>query len=384
MDLMIHHYIGAKQIVKEDIIELIGKKEIISEDKFSIIKNIKEKEIAKLSFLLQSAIHIGILLCKGELSEELSESLNKISSKLDKKSLTPFLKTATNFAIRTVKDGSNPIPSPDISSEVGDWFSNEIDKELNVKLKNPELPILAIITHSEIIIALDVIGFSLNKRPYKIALHSGSINGVIAYTISRLAGVNKTSKVVDPFCGGGTIPIEVALYQQSISSFPFENKFAGFRIPILKSFFEKESEEILNRQASKKVSVFGFDNMLKIVKGAQKNAKLSGVFESITFSKVDIEWVDAKFDQDEVDIIITNPPQISIHTTNKKQLLKTYDDLFYQSKYLIGKKGMLAVLLINTNDAKEIAIKHNFEEVESIPIQSGGQKYSLVKFKVKQ
>ena len=64
MDLIIHHYSGAKSVVKEDVFDIIGKKKITSEDKFSIVKSVSEKDIARLSFLLQSAIHIGILYLK--------------------------------------------------------------------------------------------------------------------------------------------------------------------------------------------------------------------------------------------------------------------------------------------------------------------------------
>ncbi|MBN1175551.1 RNA methyltransferase [Candidatus Woesearchaeota archaeon] len=383
MDLIIHHYQGAKDIVKEDIIALVGKKKVTGEDKLTIIKDVSPKEIAILSFRLQSAIHLGVLLGKDKFSGTVEDSLSKIEKKFDQKTLDLFLKDANSFGVRTVKDGEVSIPSPDVSSSVGEWFFNQSKKELDVKLKNPDLPILAIITDSELVISLDVIGFSLSKRPYKIALHSGSINGVIAYTIARLSGMTKDSLIVDPFCGGGTIPIEVATYKEETSSFPYENKFTGFRIPILKSSFEEVSKQILDKELSKEISVFGFDNMLKVIKGAQKNAKLSGVFTSITLSKVDIDWVDSKFEQGEVDLIITNPPQISNRNGNQKQITKVYDDLFYQGKYLLSKKGVLAVLLIHSDEAIEMASKHGFKVFQTIPVQSGGQKYDLIKFKQK-
>lgn len=383
MDLIVHHYLGAKDIVKEDIISLVGKKKITSEDKFSIIKDVNPKEVAVLSFRLQSAIHIGILFGKEKIKDTIENTLNKIEKTFDHKALNIFLETASSFGVRTVKDGEVDIPSPDISSMVGEWFFDQTKKDLDVKLSNPNLPILAIITDTDVVVALDVIGFALTKRPYKIALHSGSINGVIAYTIARLAGLTKDSLVVDPFCGGGTIPIEVATYKEETSSFPYENKFTGFRIPLFKPSFEDISKNLLDKELSKEVTVFGFDNMLKVIKGAQKNAKLSGVFTSITLSKVDIDWVDSKFEQEEVDLIITNPPQISNRNSNQKQITKIYDDLFYQGKYLLSKKGILAALLIHSEEAIEMAAKHGFKVFQTIPIQSGGQKYDLVKFKQK-
>lgn len=383
MDILVHHYLAAKDVVKEDVIELVGKKKVQSFDKFSIVKDISIQELSTLSFLLQSAIQIGVLLSNAKYSSDIESSFPALTKSIDKKSLELFSKDAKSFAIRSIKDCDLAIPSPDISCLVGDWFSTLISDDIDVQLKNPDLPILALVTDDQIIISVDVIGFLLSKRPYKISLHSGAINGVLAHTISRLTGVKKDSFVVDPFCGGGTIPIEVASYQEGITAFPFENKFSAFRIPILQSAFEKTSAHILSKVPSKSNRVFGFDNMLKIMMGAQKNAKLSGVFDSLAFSKVDIEWLDSKFDEGAVDIIISNPPQISKRNNNEKQIKKIYDDLFYQGKYLLNKKGVLAVLLIHSSDAIEIALKHGFKEIESIPIHSGGQVYSLVKFKIK-
>lgn len=381
MDLIVHHYMGAKEVIKEDVINLIGKKKINSEDKFSIIKNVSPEDIAILSFRLQGAIHIGILFAMEKAQESMDKTLLKMEKNFNHETLKMFLEDASSFGVRTVKDGEISIPSPDISSMVGEWFFDQSKKDLNVELSNPHLPIIAIITQTHLVIALDVIGFSLSKRPYKIALHAGSINGVFAYTIARMSGMKKETLVVDPFCGGGTIPIEVATYQQETSSFPYENKFTGFRIPILKSSFEKVSKSILDKEVSKEISVYGFDNMLKVIKGAQKNAKLSGVFSAISLSKVDIDWIDSKFEEGEVDLIITNPPQISNRNNNNKQIIKVYDDLFYQGKYLLSKKGILAILLIHSKDALEVASKHGFKIIKKEPVQSGGQKYNLITFK---
>ena len=384
MDLIVHHYLGAKDVVKEDIIDIIGKKKVLCEDRFAIVKDVSPSEVATLSFRLQSAIHIGILFGKAKMEDDIEDSLKLMEKGFDNKVLSMFLSDASTFGVRTVKDGDISIPSPDISSLVGEWFFDICGKEdLDVKLKSPDLPILTIATDDTLVVCLDVIGFSLAKRPYKISLHSGSINGVFAYTLARLAGLGKDSLVVYPFCGGATIPIEVATYQQGTSSFPFENKFTGFRIPKFKDDFESVSKDLLEKDLSKDISVFGFDNMLKIVKGAQKNAKLSGVFESINISKVDVEWIDSKFEEGEVDLIVTNPPQISIRNGNHKQIVKVYDDLFYQGKYLLPKKGILAVLLIHKDDAIEIASKHQFKVHSEQELYSGGQRYFFLKFRQK-
>ena len=48
-----------------------------------------------------------------------------------------------------------------------------------------------------------------------------------------------------------------------------------------------------------------------------------------------------------------------------EQIQKLYDELFYQSKYLLKKKGTLAMLLNHEDIVLEVAKKHKFTHVET-------------------
>lgn len=381
MNLIVNYYPQAKSFIKEDITSLIGNKSIDLFDNYCIINDVSVKEISKLVFLLQAARRIGIYLGKANYESNISDSFNHLKKSLNLDALKTLSSNISSFAVDSVKLANISIPTPDISATIGNFVSDFLADDVEVDLRNPDLKILSLVSSDEVILCVDIIGFPLSKRPYKITAHAGSLNGVFAYTIARLVGYTKNKILVDPFCGGAPIPIECALFNNEKSAFTFENKFKAFSMPFFKDEFSHLSEELNNKECSKNKIIYGYDYMLKVLNSAQKNSKLSGVFDALQFSKVNIDWIDSKFDEGAVDFIISNPPQISNRNNNKKDILKVYDELFFQAKYLLSKTGILGILLICTEEVEDIATKHKLKLIEEIPISSGGQKYTLLKFK---
>jgi 23S rRNA G2445 N2-methylase RlmL len=289
-------------------------------------------------------------------------------------------KEASTFVVETIKLAEADLPSPDISASFGAVIKDYVEsknKELNVKLKNPDLSCLVFIGDNFCGVGIDVISFDLSKRPYKLFHHPSSLNGVFAYSISRYAGVKKDSIVLDPFCGNGVIPIEIALFQQGMSSFLFERKFSGLKYSFTKESFEKVEKKLKElKPASKQITAF--DEQLKIMLGAKKNAKIAGVLEALECSKVSVDWLDTKFEKEEVDIIITNPPKESKRLGNLTKIVKIYDELYYQARHILKKKGIIALLVHKPEPVVEIAKKHQFEHLETKEAHSGKQANYLV------
>ncbi|MCF7798654.1 RNA methyltransferase [Candidatus Woesearchaeota archaeon] len=373
MDCLIPTLKGLETICAADIFELIKKKAIIGKQ-FCLVKNITSQDIAKLAYVLQSGISILPLLTKGKHIDKLTL--------MDKELFKNSLQEGMKFAVRSIKTKNEKLSSEELHEEIGACVSKWL-KENNispqVSLTKPDITFLVVANDEEYFVGIDVIGFRLCKRPYKLFQHPASLNGCIAYGIAKCAGLTKESVVLDPFCGTGTIPIEVALYQQEMSPFHFENKFAGLSI----SFFKKEFEKQANLEKNKKVQkrkIFGFDSQLKMMNGAKQNAKIAGIKDGVSFSKVSIDWVDAKFQEGEVNIIITQPPIISERTHNEKDVRKLFDELCYQSKYLLNKKGTLGVFVNRPEVFKEAAIKHKLTFKSEQAFQLGDATFVLLIF----
>src|SRR3989338_11680466 len=58
-----------------------------------------------------------------------------------------------------------------------------------------------------------------------------------------------------------------------------------------------------------KSQIFTSSRSMVKVRSAEKNAKLAGVKKQIRFGRLDISWLDAKLDENSVDLVVSYPPQ---------------------------------------------------------------------------
>jgi len=376
MDAFIICNIDLSKTCALEIKELIGKESKILHGT-CIVSDVSSNDLAVLAYQCQSAYRVGVLLSSDKTMDNLEKNFPK---NINKTSWNLMLDGVNSFAVETIKLAQADIPSPDISASFGavikDYAKSQ-ELDLDVKLKNPDLSCLVFIGENFCGIGVDIIGFDLSRRPYKLFHHSGSLNGVFAYTISRYAGVKKDSIVLDPFCGNGVIPIEIALFQQGMSSFLFERRFSGLKYLFTKDSFEKV-EQVLKEIKPSSKQVTAFDEQLKILMSAKKNAKIAGILDALECSKVSIDWLDTKFEKEEVDFIITNPPKESKRLGNFSKILKIYDELFYQARYILKTKGIIALLVLKPEPVVEIALKNQFEHLETKEAHSGKQANYLV------
>lgn len=338
------------QITALEVRELIGK-ETQEFQGVCTVRDVSTKQLGILSYHIQSASRICLLLAQSKSIQDLSFSeLNLFKNK--------------SFGVEHIKIKEDQTTSTSFAKTIGGMLQGSTQSK--VDLSHPDIKVISC-NDEFFFVGVDLIGFDMSKRPYKLMAYPGSINGLFAYSLVRLAGVQVDSVVADPFCGSATIPIETALFQKSISPFQFGKKLYG--VEILGSEFEKLKPKDVN------ISVQGFDNQVKVMLTAQKNAKIAGVHDSITISKVAIDWIDAKFAEHEVDFIVTNPPKINKRTKNEKQIIKVYDELFYQAKYILKKQGTIALLLNRKKVIETIASKYGFLLQSIHELHSGKQEY---------
>ena len=127
-----------------------------------------------------------------------------------------------------------------------------------------------------------------------------------------LFDIKENDVVVDPFCGSGTIPIEVAMY--------LENKSPNYFTKDKFQFCKLHDHDLNKYDDLKKVKakIYGYDYVLNCITSSRKNAKVSVVDKLITFSKVEVEWLDTKMKKNEVDYIVTAPPAMA-HAKEKQR-----------------------------------------------------------------
>ena len=119
--------------------------------------------------------------------------------------------------------------------------------------------------------------------------------------------------------------------------------------------------------------------MLSSISAATKNAKIAGVESLIDFRRIDLDWMDIKFEEDSVDKIISFVPGSSKHD---RHLEKDFKQIFYQAEYILKKSGKVVILCLSKDFLLQTSSEYFDLDHESM-VHSGSQVMHVLFFKRK-
>ena len=315
---------GLEEISSNEIEEVLDAK-ITEKTKGKIIFESEEEFLISALRSIDKAL---ILIDKFQF-KDMGEIVNQFS-KIDLKN---HLKNT--FMVRCHRTGEHNFTSQDIEKEIGEIiFTNNIQK---VDLKNPDTIVYIDIENNDCIVGIDLTKTKLSRRDYRIKVHAGSINSLIAYCLVRLSDFKENELLLDPFCNDGVICIEAALY--------------------------------------KKGRVIGFDEKSGCIKSCIVNSKIANM--DIKFENEFIDNLDKKFQKEEIDKIVTKIPYYS---KSKNKYENISNKLFEKSNNILKNEGAIIILSQKPEILKESAKKNNFKlEKETIlPSKDNQSSYILV------
>lgn len=114
------------------------------------------------------------------------------------------------FSVTANFVGKRNYAAPEIKTVVADgvlraqptWtYADDDEADLNLRV---------FIDHAEAVIGARLLRQPLHRRAYKQIHLPGSLKPTVAVAMLRLAGCIPGARLLDPFCGAGTIPIEAA------------------------------------------------------------------------------------------------------------------------------------------------------------------------------
>jgi len=346
---------GIEDITSLEITELLKTNTIIK-DSCVIFEPKSEDELALVCYKAQSIKKVLVLIDSFTIT-----SLQDLEKSVKKKTveITKFLKGT--FAVRSLKIDNEQFSSEELILEA----ANALRTTAKVNLNNPDVIIFVYVYKDNCYLGIDISREDLSKRDYRIYTHQGALKATIAYALLRIANYQNGESILDPFCGSGTILIEAALYANGLSPH-FYNK-DKFSMDIDLEKFDK----------TKKFTgkIFGFDNELRHVMAAKKNAKIAGIEKSIHFSRAHID--DVKVSEQSIDKIITNPPNLT-KRTNPKALKEIYEDMFHQAEIVLKAKGTITIITKTVDMIKDVA-KHFIIQKER-PLEIGKERYTIIVF----
>ena len=367
---------GIEDITALEIKELINSESEIKESCVAFEAK-KPEDLYLLCYKAQSVEKILFLFGYFNFNNKnLFDDLKKHIESID---FSKWLSKEITFKV-TSKIIDNDLSTQEISEKTGEFIINCIKKtkkyRQKVDLNNPDIIFFVYIFKNTCYLGIDIAGFELHKRQYRIFQHPSALRATIAYSLVRIANADEKDMLIDPFTGSGTIPIEAALY---FSNFPV-NYFNKDKFLFLKFFKNKKFFESIDKKIkTPKLKIYGYDAVLGYIISAKKNAKIAGIDKNLKLSRCEISWLDTKFKKNSVDKIITYPPQES-KNIDQKITEKIYDEFFYQADFILKKQGRIVLITKSLELLKKYAEKYKFKLLDEREVYSGKQLLSVIVF----
>ncbi|MGZ9146622.1 MAG: THUMP domain-containing class I SAM-dependent RNA methyltransferase [Nitrospira sp.] len=204
-----------------------------------------------------------------------------------------------------------PLPSLDfltlrIKDAVCDKFAKAKQGRPSVDTERPDIKLDAFLDQNTVTFYVDTSGEPLFKRGHRIGSVEAPLRENLAAGILRLAGWTANDVLLDPMCGGGTIPLEAALMARQIA--PGISRNFGFERLLLHDAplwnHLRESAQA-KHVAQVPTAIYASDRDPAMVKVAQRMFQGAGVSMDVRLKQSDILDLEAPAD---TGVMIINPP----------------------------------------------------------------------------
>ncbi len=352
---------GIEYVAVQEVKELINEESEVKDR--VILFEADLNSLCYLTYMSRTAIRVMILLDTIKFNE-----LEDIKVSDNYKS---FLQNRT-FVVRSLRVGEHNFSSLDIEKHIATSMEGQAD------LKNPEMHFLAFINNNVCYFGIDLAGFDLSKRDYKVFGNKDSLKGSIAYSALRIADWNPKKILVDTFAKDGSIVIEAAFHTNGVSPNFFRKEQLVFTKFHDYDFKDKEHDKELHKLDH---NITALDSSMNSIAAVKKNSKIAGVENLIDARKASIDWLDLKVDERSVDFIITYYTQPAKHKTTEKDLDRYCNEFFYQAEYILKEDGTICLITRDFSLPVKFAEKYEFKLIEKHEVMQGAQKLFILVFR---
>ncbi len=223
-------------------------------------------------------------------------------------------------------------------------------------------------------IALDSSGPLLHRRGYRLATAKAPLRETLAAAIVLESGWDRSSPLLDPFCGAGTIAIEAALLARKIPP-GVGRRFAFISWPNFNPMlWDRIMADSKPAQLGQTPSIRASDRDAGAIQAARENAGRAGVEEGIEFSSRAISAIEPPEGRGWV---VTNPPY-GVRLGTGKDLRRLYAQF---GNVLRAKcPGWQIAFFCNSSDL----VRSTGLDLETmLETRNGGIKVRLIKGKIK-
>lgn len=301
--ITIKTFFGLEQVLAEELQELGFKKTELLNRAVQIEGT--WKDVYYLNIHLRCAISVLVQLKTFQFRKE--QDVYDEAMKIDWTELFSIDKSfAVKGAVFSDVFRHSQYPFLLVKDAIVDTFRKKVNDRPNVNVKTPQVMFDVYISHNQATISLNTSGAPLFQRGYRQAVGTAPLNEVVAAGLLRLAGWDKKSTLIDPFCGSGTIIIEAALMAAGIPATIERHHFA---FKNFKNFDEELYNEIMNdidiRVKELPCKIIGSDISAEMVTKTRRNLRSLSVGRFVETKVLSYEEVKK---EGEAGIMISNPP----------------------------------------------------------------------------
>jgi 23S rRNA G2445 N2-methylase RlmL len=260
----------------------------------------------------------------------------------------------------------------DDKKEAEKYFGSLISKNsnLSVDLSRPDLSFKVFSRGNISYLGLDLLGFDLSKRDFKLNVNHNTINSLLGVYCLYLLGIDceKKFSIIDPASGLGDLIIEASMFNMRK---PFNVKKRS-HVSIFRIFGVSSKMPALVEDKNKFVAIVQNNKNFKLLK---ENISYCGA--KVKISQYELDWLDVKFRDSEIDYLIMQVPMIH----EKGEYDKFLEDFFYQAEFITKKK---IILLSKKKIDKSYHEKYDTLELKKFEnIKVGKQDYFIYLFSLR-
>jgi len=246
------------------------------------------------------------------------------------------------FRVTCERIGKHDYTSLDVQRIAGQAIVDKYGTK--VDLKNPDTVVRVDVIRNLCIVGIQLTRNSLRIRYPRAFQHPSALNPVIAYAMLRYSDVQPDDRILDAFCGGGTIVIEAA-------------------------------------QVWNNVEVLGLDISPKSIDGARRNSEVAGVGSRVKFIIGDATRLE-KFLPAEwrADKVVSNLP-FGIRSGRIKSIPRIYSGFLRSLRPFLTEKSKICLLTIHKGLLRSIGETLGYELLDSRQIKNGGLTSYIMLFK---
>ena len=217
------------------------------------------------------------------------------------------METAGTFRVTTVRQGDHDFTSIDVQREAG--AALEAHYGTTVDLEDYDTEVRVDVHDDTCLVSVQHTREALSRRQARLFQPRAALKPNVAYALLRLAHLNAApERVLDPFCGSGTILWE-----------------AGALWPTAALHGNEWNEETLA--------------------GARDNADAQDLTDRVTFSESDVWYLAETLDGWQADLIVTNPP-FGVRLASSMDFRPFYRRVLQQFHEVLQPSGRVVMLVL--------------------------------------